>query len=163
MTRCAPAARRRSGLLTPTARREGRRPRGNGETVPRAALRNAWSASPTAPRRSCRRRSGENYADVSRGKESSAKSRYHVLAEATHRVDDGRVRQVTVAHLTQHVMNARIAELAETVRDMLGGAAERGGLERVAHTVLVRHPRIVPRVDPRRLDVEVGGVVGFAR
>jgi hypothetical protein len=91
--------------------------------------------------------------------ERSAKPRAHLLAEASHRLHDSRVRQVAVAHLAEDVMHAGVTELGYLVGDALGGSAERGALDRVPGAVLVGDPRIVPRVDARGIDVEVGGVV----
>src|SRR5262245_42217233 len=92
----------------------------------------------------------------------STEPRNHLLAEVAHRLDDGRVRHVAVAHLTQDVLNAGVPERGQSLRHALRRAAEGRALERVAHAVLVGHPGIVPRIHAGHLHAVVGGIVGRA-
>src|SRR6266850_244383 len=93
----------------------------------------------------------------------SAKLRDHVLAEAAHRLHDRGLRQIAVAHLAQHVVNARVAEFGDLLGDVAGRAAQRGRLERVAYAVLVGDSRIVPGIHAALLDVKIGRIVRRAR
>src|SRR5262249_41235849 len=92
----------------------------------------------------------------------SAEPRNHLLTEAAHRLDDGCVRHVAVAHLTEHVLDAGIPERREPLGHALRRAAEGRALERVAHARLVGHLGIVPRVHTGHLHAIVGRIVGRA-
>src|SRR5882724_7166277 len=95
--------------------------------------------------------------------EASTKAWNHILAEAPHRLHDLRVRHAPIGHLAQHVMRAGIAQRRHLLGDAGRRAVQGRVLERVAHPVLVRQARIVPRTHARGLDLEVGRVVRRAR
>ena len=87
-------------------------------------------------------------------------SRIEPADEAAHGLHDLAVGKVPARHLAEHVVGARLAQLRHLIGHVLRRATERARLERVAHAVFMRHLRIVPWIDPRRIDMVVDGIVG---
>src|SRR5690348_1921390 len=83
------------------------------------------------------------------GPRSAAEGGHDLGAEAAHRVGDLGVPEIAEAHLAEHVAYADALELPELFGHAPGGAAERAGLQRPAHALVLRHRGIGERVEHR--------------